>query len=68
MIIKFMISMMTKFIIYIMTKFIVSVITRFIMIFSYNISKKGFGLVLVYDKPGWFGSKFSVNGLIWFLL
>ena len=23
-----------------------------------------FGLVLIYDKPVWFGSKFSVNGLV----
>ena len=73
MMIKFMISMMTKFMIScMMTKFMIScMMTKFMMIFSdkfivsmmINICKKSFGLVLIYDKPDWFGSKLSVNSL-----
>ena len=31
---------------------------------QYQLKMVWFGLVLIYDKPVWFGSKFSVNSLV----
>ena len=64
--------MMIKLMISIMTKFMISMITKFMILTQiytkyddqYLSKMVWFILVLIYDKPVWFGSKFSLNGLV----